>query len=119
MKSNQTDSKRSGNVMRNSESPKSMTMTPLEAVALVENLYKKVRQSVDYLSSLDSNINRFDRISNQEMHMVNKMYRFLKSATEEIKENSDKGKMKQIQDVFRCLNYTIFLFKITIYLNIQ
>lgn len=86
-----------GDIQRNAVDPK--YMTPVEATALIDNLYSKVQQSAQWMSSLNDKINRFDRVSNQEMHMINKLYRFLKSASSEMKENSDKGEKSISKDI--------------------
>ena len=94
---NKMDIQQLGDIQRNAVDPK--YMTPVEATALIDNLYSKVQQSAQWMSSLNDKINRFDRVSNQEMHMINKLYRFLKSASSEMKENSDKGEKSISKDI--------------------
>lgn len=62
-----------------------------DAIDLIQKLYNKVNGTLQYMSSMTSRVNRYDRITNQEMHIVNKLYRFLSEALREVKENPSAG----------------------------
>jgi Ran GTPase-activating protein (RanGAP) involved in mRNA processing and transport len=72
--------------------PNSIRMdTADDAIELTQKLYDKVYGTLQYMSSMTNKVNRFDRITNQEMHIVSKLHRFLNETLMEIKENPSAG----------------------------
>jgi hypothetical protein len=69
-----------------------------DAIELTRELYDKVYSTLQYMSSMTNKVNRFDRITNQEIHIVSKLHRFLNETLMEIKENPSAG-----EDIVCCV----------------
>jgi hypothetical protein len=69
-----------------------------DAIELTRKLYDKVYSTLQYMSSMTNKVNRFDRITNQEIHIVSKLHRFLNETLMEIKENPSAG-----EDIVCCV----------------
>ena len=46
---------------------------------------------MEYVTTLDSTINAFNRIQNSDIHILTKLNKFLSGAQREIDENPNKG----------------------------
>ena len=65
--------------------------TTEDAVDLIQKLYGKMYSTLQYMSSMTSKVNRFDRMTNQEMHIVSKLHRFLNESLMDIKRDPAAG----------------------------
>ena len=62
-----------------------------DALSLLQDMQKRVSSSLLYVSTLDSAVNSFDRISNSEIHILSKLNRFLTDASTEIAAKPELG----------------------------
>lgn len=79
-------------VVKEVANPNNIRMdTTEDAVDLIQKLYGKMYSTLQYMSSMTSKVNRFDRMTNQEMHIVSKLHRFLNESLMEIKRDPAAG----------------------------
>ena len=76
-----------------------------EAMALTRTLYDRVDKSLMYMSELQDKFNKFDRISNQEIHIMSKIHKFLKKSLAEEKLHQAPGTCNRIRRVERSWSY--------------
>lgn len=68
-----------------------------EAIALTRTLYDRVDKSLMYMSALQDKFNKFDRISNQEIHIMSKIHKSLKKSLAEEKLHQAPGTYSRIR----------------------
>lgn len=68
-----------------------------EAITLTQTLFDRVDKSLLYMSALQDNFIKFDRISAQEIHIISKMHKFLKDSLALEKRNQTSGTQRRGQ----------------------
>ena len=65
--------------------------TAADAVNMIEKLHNKVQNTLLFMSKMTEKINRYDRISHQEVHIVSKLHYFLEKTLKEVKDKPASG----------------------------
>lgn len=68
-----------------------------EAISMTQTLYDRVDKSLLYMSALQDKFNKFDRISNQDIHIISKMHKFLRKSLAVEKKNQTSGTQRRGQ----------------------
>ena len=93
-----------GNVIKMSKTAESKNRTAYsseKAIALTRTLYERVDKSLMYMSALQDKFNKFDRISNQEIHIMSKIHKYLKKSLAEEKLHQAPGTYNRIRRIGR------------------
>jgi hypothetical protein len=68
-----------------------------EAITMTQTLFDRVDKSLSYMSALQDNFIKFDRISNQEIHIISKIHKFLRKSLAVEKKNQTSGTQRRGQ----------------------